>query len=252
MKERPACPVPELEAVALQVASLFDPLEEVQAWVKDLYGRYCWVSRGFLANYFLSRREEVVGRTDHDLSPSHLADQYVEDDRKVLEGEPVENRVELVGRFDHTAVWCETTKRCLLDAQGRVIGTLGITRPARDSALDMGLPESALAHVLVHLRQHFSEQLTNADLAAVAGRSVRAFERLFSKSMGLAPQQYLRRLRIRLSAQALLQSTDSMLAIALAHGFYDQSHFVREFRRETGLTPRRYQVMYARSAPPVS
>jgi AraC-like DNA-binding protein len=200
-----------------------------------------------LANYFLQHRDQVTGRTDHDLSPSHLADQYVQDDKRVLAGEPVENRIELVGRFDHTALWCQTTKRCLLDSKGSVIGTLGITRPARDSALERSLPESALAHVLLHMRQHFSEQLTNPTLAAICGRSVRAFERLFSHSMGMPPQQYLRRLRIRLAAQALLQKSDTMMQIALSHGFYDQSHFVREFRRETGLTPRRYQALYWRS-----
>jgi len=33
--------------------------------------------------------------------------------------------------------------------------------------------------------------------------------------------------------------------VAAAHGFYDQSHLVREFRRETGLTPRAYRQRYA-------
>jgi AraC-like DNA-binding protein len=36
-----------------------------------------------------------------------------------------------------------------------------------------------------------------------------------------------------------------MVEIAVSHGFYDQSHFVREFRRETGLTPGEYRARYA-------
>ena len=77
----------------------------VQCWIKDREGRYRWVNRGFLLNYALERVEEVIGRTDHDLSPPHLADQYRVDDDRVLGGKPVDGRIELVGHFDRTAAW---------------------------------------------------------------------------------------------------------------------------------------------------
>src|SRR3954468_13967250 len=76
---------------------LFDFLPEVQFWIKDRHGRYEWVNVEFLLNYALERREEVIGRTDFDLSPAHLAAQYDADDQLVLAGDPVINRVELVG-----------------------------------------------------------------------------------------------------------------------------------------------------------
>ena len=75
-----------LDPVAAGVAGLLDQIEGVQCWIKDREGRYAWVNRGFLLNYALERTEQVVGRTDHDLSPPHLADQYRLDDDRALGG----------------------------------------------------------------------------------------------------------------------------------------------------------------------
>ncbi|MFM8804947.1 MAG: PAS domain-containing protein, partial [Planctomycetia bacterium] len=97
-----------LRSDAAGLAALFDEVAGVQCWIKDREGRYRWVNRGFLLNYALERVGDVVGRTDHDLSPAHLADQYRLDDERVLRGEPVDGRLELVGRFDRTAVWSRT------------------------------------------------------------------------------------------------------------------------------------------------
>ena len=41
--------------------------------------------------------------------------------------------------------------------------------------------------------------------------------------------------------KASLENEQCSLGIATAHGFCDQSHFSREFRRETGMTPRQYR-----------
>jgi AraC-like DNA-binding protein len=230
-----------LDPVATGIAGLLDQIEGVQCWTKDREGRYAWVNRGFLLNYALERVEQVVGRTDHDLSPAHLADQYRLDDERVLAGEPVEGRIELVGRFDRTAVWSLTTKRPLRDARGRIVGTLGMTRVVDAAAVHAGGEDAALGLVLVHMRDNYAAPLSNAALARIAGRSVRAFERMFRRQMQATPQQFLRRLRLRLACRELTASRRPLAAIAAAHGFCDQSHFVREFRREFGLTPGDYR-----------
>jgi AraC-like DNA-binding protein len=230
-----------LDPVAAGIAGLLDQIEGVQCWTKDREGRYAWVNRGFLLNYALERVEQVVGRTDHDLSPAHLADQYRLDDERVLGGEPVGGRIELVGRFDRTAVWSLTTKRPLRDARGRIVGTLGMTRVVDAATVHAGGEDAALGLVLVHMRDNYAEPLSNAALARIAGRSVRAFERMFRRQMQATPQQFLRRLRLRLACRELTASRRPLAAIAAAHGFCDQSHFVREFRREFGLTPGDYR-----------
>jgi transcriptional regulator GlxA family with amidase domain len=91
------------------------------------------------------------------------------------------------------------------------------------------------------MRRNFAEPLSNSLLARIAGRSVRAFERMFRRQMQATPQQFLRRLRLRLACRELTTSRRSLAALAADHGFCDQSHFVREFRREFGLPPGEYR-----------
>jgi transcriptional regulator GlxA family with amidase domain len=43
----------------LQMAQLFDFVEEVVVWVKDCQHRYCWVNQAFLLNYEASRPREI-------------------------------------------------------------------------------------------------------------------------------------------------------------------------------------------------
>jgi AraC-like DNA-binding protein len=239
-----------VDSVAAGLAGLLDQVDGVQCWIKDAQGCYAWVNRGFLLNYALERIDQVVGRTDHDLSPPHLADQYRLDDERVLKGETVDGRIELVGRFDRTAVWSLTTKKPLHDARGRIIGTLGMTRMVDADAVHAGGEDAALGRVLVHMRKHFADPLSNAELARMAGRSVRAFERMFRRQMQATPQQFLRRLRLRLACRELTTSRRSLTAIAVDHGFCDQSHFVREFRRAFGIPPGEYRKRQDGPRPP--
>ncbi|HYF35609.1 MAG TPA: AraC family transcriptional regulator [Prosthecobacter sp.] len=223
---------------------LFDFLGDVQFWVKDRRGVYLWVNRGFLMNYSLDDRAQVIGRTDFDLSPAHLADQYRLDDERVLAGERIINRVELVGRFDHTAAWSHTTKLPLHDKRGRITGSVGITHPAPASKVLPDSADAALAKAIAYIRRHHHQPIDNPHLAKLAGLSLRAFERRFVKAMHSTPQQYVRRLRVRLACRALVATSAPLADIAFDHGFCDQSHFTREFRRETGLTPREYRAHY--------
>ena len=59
-------------------------------YMKDAEGRFRFVNRGFRELFGLED-EEIVDRTDHDLFPAELADEYRANDRTVLDrGEPVE------------------------------------------------------------------------------------------------------------------------------------------------------------------
>src|SRR6266851_7741178 len=120
----------------LQLAALFDCVEDVLVWVKDHDGRYCWVNRAFLLNYALDHprsetpagSDSVLGKTDYDLSPTFLADQFRLDDEQVLTGKWIVNRIELVGQPEGSTVWNVTNKIPLVDDSGDVVGTAGITR----------------------------------------------------------------------------------------------------------------------------
>lgn len=229
---------------ARAVCEMFDFVAEVLFWVKNRDGLYCWVNIPFLLNYALDRREDIVGKTDFNLSPAHIAAQFRADDDLVFAGQSVVNRIELVGRFDHTARWCATSKLPLRDTHGRVIGAAGLTRPLKSGGEDwLGMP---LGKVACHISEHFHEPLDNVALARLAGLSERTFERQFRAHYGLTPQQYVRRLRVRIACHALVHGDLPIGQIAMEHGFADQSHFTREFRELLGATPGDYRKNFRR------
>lgn len=227
-----------------EVIELFDYLEDVPVWLKDVAGAYQWVNVSFLLNFGLKTREQVIGHNDYDLCGEALANQYRIDDERVLQGERILSRVELVGRFDHTARWCVTSKIPLHNARGRVVGNAGITRPLSDQ--NASLPNSPLSAAIRHVSQHYADHITNGDLAKACGLSVRAFERQFRVTYQSSPHDYVRQMRVRMSCNALVFSKKSLAAVASDFGFSDQSHFAKEFRRIMGETPRHYRARYQR------
>jgi AraC-like DNA-binding protein len=237
----------------LQLAALFDCVEDVLVWVKDHAGRYCWVNRAFLINYSLdgsrggpgSDARDVLGKTDYDLSPAFLADQFRLDDEYVLTGKRIVNRIELVEQPDGLTVWNVTNKIPLVDDGGAVIGTAGITRRL-DTPGQAVAAGTEFGPVLAYMRDHYQEPITNRQLARLAHMSVRAFERKFHSSFRLTPQRYLRKLRLRMASRALVYTGQTLAEVASACGFSDQSHFSRVFRRHFGRTPRDYREHYAR------
>lgn len=182
---------------ARAVCELFEFLEDVVFWIKDPAGRYCWANVANLLNLGLNRREDIVGKTDFDLLPAHIAAQFRADDERVLAGQSILKRVELIGRFDHTARWSVTFKLPLRNTRGRIIGTAGITRPLKPGGEKWrGMP---LGDVIGFISDHFREAIDNRELARAAGLSERTFERQFRCHYGLSPQQYIKRVRVRMA-----------------------------------------------------
>jgi len=222
-------------------------------WIKDREGRYCWVNHTFLVNYAAENpggsleesRQAVLHKTDYDLAPAYLADQFRLDDEHVLAGNRILNRIEMVGPTAESVGWHITSKIPFCDADGKIIGTAGMTRRL-DPSDQKSVPVSGFGAVLAYLRDHYQEVITNQQLARLANMSLRAYERRFYSSFHLTPQQYLRRLRLRIASR-MLMNADQFLPladVALACGFADQSHFTREFKRHFGWTPRDYRLHY--------
>jgi AraC-like DNA-binding protein len=75
-------------------------------------------------------------------------------------------------------------------------------------------------------------------LARAASWSVRTLQTRFLASVGLAPKEFARVLRLQATLRAL--DGDAPLAdLANSTGFADQAHATREIKRVTGLTPAR-------------
>ena len=237
--------------IASHFAELLDFLPDVLAWVKDRQGRYLWVNRAFVMQYALDHQraqesvsvDSILGKTDYDLSPAFLADQFRHDDEQVLAGHRIVNRLERLEESQGATVWNVTDKIPVTDAKGAIVGTAGITRAAGPaSSLEATAP--GFGPALAYMRAHFHHEISNQHLASISNMSLRAFERRFRAAFHLTPQKFLRKLRLRLASRALVYTEASLSEIALTCGFADQSHFSREFRRQFGRTPREYREHY--------
>lgn len=87
-----------------------------------------------------------------------------------------------------------------------------------------------------------AEQTVDLDtLAREAGLSAFHFLRVFGRTLGVTPHQYLIRARLRRAARQLAESARPVTDIAYDVGFADLSHFTRSFRRAAGESPGRFR-----------
>ncbi len=80
-------------------------------------------------------------------------------------------------------------------------------------------------------------QVDIRELASLANLSRRQLERKFKQATGLSPKRFCQLLRFQAALKEYPSSKKSLVAIALEYGYYDQSHFIQEFKRFSGYTP---------------
>ena len=104
-----------------------------------------------------------------------------------------------------------------------------------------GLPGYRLKHVLEHIEAHLVDDLSLAELAAVAGMSAHHFSEMFRHSTGRAPHRYVLLQRIECAKRRLRDPQGSVIEAGLDAGFNNPSHFARMFRKFVGMSPSRFR-----------
>ena len=94
-----------------------------------------------------------------------------------------------------------------------------------------------LQTVIDLLHSEFSHNWTLEEIACRVDVHPAHLSRVFRRTYGENVGHYLNRIRIRFASQKLSTSDAPLSNLALAAGFYDQSHFTRVFKRLTGTTP---------------
>ena len=98
----------------------------------------------------------------------------------------------------------------------------------------------AVVQALKFIHENYATDVSLADIAAAAHLSTYHLTRVFKKSTGVSPHQYVVQVRVN-SARSLLiagAGNRSLAEIAAAVGFADQSHLTRHFKRVLGVTPK--------------
>jgi AraC family transcriptional regulator len=95
------------------------------------------------------------------------------------------------------------------------------------------LEEATLASVCVGTR------------ARTAGAHPAHASRLFRRCYGASITEFAQTQSVRRALRSMAASQQPLSDVALAAGFYDQSHMTRVFRRMTGRTPGAHRAMFA-------
>jgi AraC family transcriptional regulator len=203
-------------------------------------GNY-YVARGPIQFAHLHLPDELLDRAS-DLANTPPLSRRLRDDLVFFEDEPLES---LVGAYVHRAFDC-TDPPTSLEMEGRALllldrllnlhGTSAIVAPAKG-----GLSQRELRRVTDYVQQHLAEDPTLGTLAHLVGLSPKYFSRVFRRSAGIGPNQWLMKQRVARARELLGDRTLSIAEIALACGFADQSHLTVTFRRVTGTTPGRFR-----------
>ena len=99
------------------------------------------------------------------------------------------------------------------------------------------LPAWRLRHVIDYIDAHLDQDLTLAELAAVAGFSPSHFKALVRQATGTPVHRFVLERRVERARLHLLEGRLSVTEVALETGFAHPSHMARWMRRLLGLSP---------------
>ena len=100
-----------------------------------------------------------------------------------------------------------------------------------------------MKRIFDYLLLNFRTEIRVEQIASVAGMAPAAFCRYFKKRTRKSFVEYLNELRISHARKLLTNRNFSIGQVGLECGFNNISHFHRQFKRHTGMTPFRYQIL---------
>lgn len=127
-------------------------------FIKDVEGKYVLNNLASARLHGFDSPEETIGKSTFDLNPLQLAERYRADDFQVMQsGQPLFNREEPVVYADGSVHWHATTKVPWRDAQGNIIGVIGIGRDITQWKETLAAREEQLSfeHLLVDVLAQF-------------------------------------------------------------------------------------------------
>jgi AraC family transcriptional regulator len=144
---------------------------------------------------------------------------------------------EMVAGFPSGRLFLDSIEQAMAVA---LVGSQAVRhRSARVSRGGLGPARLRRITDLVHAR--LEDELGLDELARSIGLSTTHFARMFRKSTGETPHQFVLRQRLE-RAKAMLRAPDArILDVAVACGFKTQQHFAQVFRDVCGVSPTRYR-----------
>lgn len=98
-----------------------------------------------------------------------------------------------------------------------------------------------MQHICTYVMAHYVHAIPLDDIAAEAGMNRSAFCAYFRRCKGMTFSQYVTRYRLNTACELLKHSQKQVSEICFMVGFNDLPHFIRVFKKATGMSPARYR-----------
>jgi AraC-like DNA-binding protein len=99
--------------------------------------------------------------------------------------------------------------------------------------------DKLIRYCISYIKQH-NGMVTVKDLQEKVGISEKQLERRFKDTIGVSPRHYLKVIRFKQAVELLSKKTDNSLTdITYQLNYFDQSHFIKQTKELSGLSPKR-------------
>jgi AraC-like DNA-binding protein len=109
--------------------------------------------------------------------------------------------------------------------------------------------EAQVQAALRYMQEHCTEPISRDDVAQAAMVSPSHLSHMLRAKLNTSYVDLLNEMRLARARELLIRTDRSLLEVALASGFSDQSYFTKVFRRYLGCTPSEYRTRRRQSAP---
>ena len=233
-------------AGALQtILGLFDFTPNIYFYVKDKNLRFLWMNEPLRQYLGVSSIAECVGKKDSDFFSSDLVFLYHQEDRTVIASRrPLLNQPWIVPGTKKPSKMFLSSKIPLFDTDGNVVVLAGIMQNLTHD-FEVVHPFGEIRTAVDYIVEHYHERIGIETLASLTFLSVRQFERRFRHLFHMSAGEFILKVRINAAVRLLVESESSITQIALQCGFYDNSHFTRQFKSKMGISPIRFRKRFS-------
>lgn len=98
-----------------------------------------------------------------------------------------------------------------------------------------------VAEAISHIELHFTEEISQEELAQIANLSKSHFLHIFKKTTSTTPLHYQKVLRIEKACSLLNQTELSINEIGYMCGYSDSNYFTRQFKSVMHVSPKNYR-----------
>ena len=110
--------------------------------------------------------------------------------------------------------------------------------------LKMGLTPFQIHKIHRYIKEHIDRPILTSELAKVVELSIHYFIRVFKRTTGETPHQFVTRLKLEEAKKLLISTDESVIQVGLGIGCENPSHFSQLFKSNFGIPPLRFRKTF--------